>query len=168
VTSSWLFILQFSQDARSNKYQQPSIIIPGSQGLGSTTPPTPQQKSKNPRTTDYNSINKTNVLAFLVFFFSLQQHWDGSCYFICLFVSHKIIPHGWRTSSNCQADLMLLSVEGPTVAFLFLRLSREVSKPRSTNRRKVRDESMNTFRRSSLSNMGNWPMAVSHVPYIAE
>jgi hypothetical protein len=114
----------------------------------------PPRKSKNPLTTDHPSLNKTNLL---VFFFSLHQHCDGSCYFVFPFVSLNTTPHGSKTSSNCPAVFVLLSIEDPSAVFLFLGLRSEFSKPRSTNPRKVRNDIRNIPRHSARSNGENWP-----------
>jgi len=116
----------------------------------------PQQKSKIPRTTDCPSLNKNQCVSiFGVFHFFVATLW----WQLLLWppVSPKTIPHSSKTSSNCQEDFMLLSVEGPSVVFLFLRPRSEFSKSGTTNPRKVRDESRKTTRRSGRSNIGNWP-----------
>jgi len=128
----------------------------------------PPRKSKNPRTTGRPFLNKTNVLAFLVFFLPLQQHCDGSCYFIFPFISLNTIPHGSKTSSSCPAVFMLLSIEGPRAVFLFLRLRSEFSKPRSTNPEKW-GMIVGIYRALQCApTLKTDPRAVSLIPYLAE
>jgi hypothetical protein len=113
------------------KYTHPSLVV-----VARSQDPS-QKKRKSANNWVSPPPKKRIVYYSIVFFVSLQKHYDGSCFFFSFRISRGMAQTPVQVVEQFWCSYPL---KGPSDVFLFLGQRSEFAKPRSTNPRKARDE----------------------------